>query len=98
MTGGISKDDLSNIALAAAKEASRQTISETFALLGVNVSNFDDMKKFREDLEFMRSVRSGASKLGARFVLTIVSIVAGAVAIASWEYIKAIAKTSLHLH
>lgn len=80
--------ELSDIALAAAKEAARQTISETFALLGVNVSNFDSMQGLRDDLAFLRHTRVGAGRMGAKFVLTIVSVIAGAVAIGAWEYLK----------
>lgn len=83
-----------DIALAAAKEAVRQCMNETFALLGVNLSNFDDVKKFREDIEFVRSLRTGATKVGAKFVLTVVSIIAGAIAIGAWETIK----QALHSH
>ncbi len=56
--------------------------------------NFDDVKMFREDIEFVRSMRSGATKIGAKFVLTIVTLVAGGVAIAAWEYVK----TWFHMH
>lgn len=85
---GISREEASNIALAAAKEATREVMTETFALLGINISNFEDIKKLRDDLELLHSLRSGASKIGAKFVLTIVSIIAGAVAIGAWEYLK----------
>lgn len=93
MDGNLHKQ-MSDIALAAAKEGSRQTLNEVFALLGVNLSDFEDVKAFREDIEFVRRIRSGGSKLGAKFVLTVVSVVAATVAISSWEYIK----TLLHIH
>lgn len=94
MTTGITREEASNIALAAAKEATRQTLNESFALFGVNLMNFNDVKAFREDLEFVRSMRSGATTIGAKFVLTAVTILAGAVAISSWEYIKMV----FHIH
>lgn len=105
--GGFTRDELSDIALAAAKEGSRQTLNEIFALLGVNLMNFEDVKSFREeldfartmklyreDLEFAHALRTSSKKIGAKFVLTIVTVVAGAVAIGAWEYVKAI----LHVH
>lgn len=105
--GGFTRDELSDIALAAAKEGSRQTLNELFSLLGVNLMNFDDVKAFREDLEFLRTIRpyrddlefaralrSGSKKIGGRFVITIVTVLASAIAIGAWEFIKGI----LHIH
>lgn len=99
--GGFTRDELSDIALAAAKEGSRQTLNEIFALLGVNLSNFEDMKAFREDLEFVRTIRqyrediefahalrSGSKRIGGRFVITVVTVLASAIAIGAWEFIK----------
>jgi hypothetical protein len=100
--GRPSREDLANIALAAAKEGSRQTLNETFALMGVNLMNFDDMKEFREDLDFVRSMRTGVHKVSARVGITIITTITGALAIAIWEALKSLAiweylKSIVHL-
>lgn len=87
---GPSRDELPDVALAAAKEAARQAINETFALLGVNVADFNSMQELRDDLAFVRRTRTSAVRIGARFVLSIVSLASGAIAIGAWEYIKSI--------
>jgi hypothetical protein len=84
----ITREQAAGIALAAAKEASRQTLSETFALLGVNLSDFESMQSFREDLDFARRARRASETAGHRAWTTVVSIVAAAVAIGLWEYIR----------
>lgn len=88
-----SEREASQIALAAAKEAVRETMTEMFSLLGVNVANFDSMQGLRDDLAFVRSLRHGATKAGGRFFLTIVSLIAGAVAIGMWEWLR----SALHI-
>jgi hypothetical protein len=88
------RDRDSDLALASAKEAVRQMQSETFGLLGIDLANREDLRQFRQDLEFIRAWRTGAHTVGARFVLTLVSIVAGAIAIGAWEFIK----SALHWH
>lgn len=85
-------DMLSNIALAAAKEASRQTISETFSLFGVNVANFESMQEFKEDVEFVRRYRKISQLTGRKAWTTVVSLASAGVAIALWEWIKTLIK------
>lgn len=102
-----SREELADIALAAAKEAVRQTLNETFAHLGVNLMNFEDVKEFRQDmemvrtlrpyrddLEFARALRLGSKRVGSKFVITLVTVLASAIAIGAWEFIKGI----LHIH
>lgn len=88
--GDFTRQELSDIALDAAKEGARQTLNETFALLGVNRANFEDMKRLRDDLEFVHSLRTNAGQMGARIVMTAVSVISGAVAIGAWEYLKSL--------
>lgn len=84
----ITRDEAAAIALAAAKEASRQTLSEAFAMLGVNLADFESMQNFREDLDWARRARRVSEATGHRAWTTIVSIAAGAIAIGLWEYIR----------
>lgn len=86
----VTRREASDIALAASKEASRETVTQLFASMGVNAANFDDMKRFREDLDYIREIRKMTNKMGSRFVLAIVSIVAGSLAISAWEFFKSV--------
>lgn len=86
--GFINKTEASNIALAAAKEAARQTLSETFGMLGVNIADFESMQKFRDDLEWARHARELSQRTGHRAWTAIVTVAASGLAIAIWEYIR----------
>ena len=90
----ITREEASNIALAAAKEAARQTLNETFGMLGVNLANFDDMQKFRDDLTWVRRYRSLSDGAGRRAAMTIISVVSAGVAISLWEWIKSLIRAS----
>lgn len=92
------------LVLAAAKEASRETMAELFSLLGVNTANFDSMQQLRDDLTFIRnlrsmkefnddlrfvgSLRSVARKAGMRFMLTLVALLAAALGAAAWSWFQ----------
>lgn len=91
-------DAASDLALAAAKEAARATVEDLFGKLGVNVADFKSLQSFRDDLAFIHRLRSGSAKVGARFLLTIVSVLAGAMVIGLWEVAKAWLSAALHHH
>lgn len=86
--GFITRTDASNIALAAAKEAARQTLSETFGMLGVNIADFESMQKFRDDLEWARHARQLSERTGHRAWTAVVTVAASGVAIGLWEYVR----------
>jgi hypothetical protein len=81
----ITRQEASEIALAAAKEGSRQTANEIWAMFGVNTGNFDSMQAFRSDLEWLRRGRRLSELTGNRIWTTIVALGAGGIAIALWE-------------
>ena len=83
----ITREEASQIALAAAKEAARTIQNETFALLGINLSNFDSMEALRDDLEWARRGRMLSQATGAKIWTTIVGIGAAGIALAVWEAI-----------
>jgi len=85
----LDKQQLSNMALAAAKEAVRETHAELFSLLGINIANFDDVKRFRANLEFLESLHSGTAKMGARAMFAFMTMMVGAIGLAVWLGIKA---------
>lgn len=84
----ITREEASDIALVAAKEASRQTLNETFGMLGVNLANFESMQSFRDDLEWARRGRHISERTGARAWTALVTVAAGGFAIGLWEYIR----------
>lgn len=84
----ISKSELEGIALAAARVAVQECQTSFMATLGVNINNIDDIKDFQATLRFADNLRAGSAKVGARLGMTSLTIVAGAVSIAGWEWFK----------
>jgi len=76
------------IAMAAAKVAVETTLNEAFAALGIARGNLDAINELRADLAFIRSVRQGSVKAGARFALTLVTLFAGAVAYGVVDWLR----------
>jgi hypothetical protein len=90
----MSKDQLANVALAAAKEASVETHAKLFAQLGVNVADFDAVVRFRDDLNFLGSMRAHTSRAGIRVMLSSITIILGAIGFAIWEGAKVLIKSN----
>lgn len=84
----ITREEASEIALAAAKEAARQTLNEVFGMFGVNLANFDSMQAFRSDLDWVKRGRKLSELTGKRIWTTIVALGAGGLAIALWEAVR----------
>lgn len=80
----ITRAEASDIALAAAKEAVREVLTETFAILGVNLANFNDLQELRKTLEHAARSRKRAERGYDRLVSTVIGIFAGAVLLALW--------------
>ena len=85
----ITREESSDIALAAAKEAARQTINDVFALLGVNLANFDSVQAFRDDIEWARRSRKISEMTGKRIWTTLVGVASAGTAVALWEWVHA---------
>lgn len=84
----ISKAELEGIALAAAKVAVQEMQTSFMATLGLNIANSDDVKEFQANIRFAENLRLGTTKVGTRLAMTAITVLAGAVAIAAWEWIK----------
>lgn len=84
----ISKTELEGIALAAAKTAVQECQASFMAVLGLNIANSADIKEFQATIRFAENLRTGTTKIGTRAAMTMISVLAGATAIASWEYLK----------
>lgn len=93
-------------ALATAKLALNDAQNEFFASFGVNRANVESMEDFKEnlrmmrelrkrpelwqDLDFLHAARSGVGKAGSRFILTIITLFAGAFAYGMVEWVKGV--------
>lgn len=85
-----SRPEAEGIALAASKVAVTEAMQQVFAMFGVNYANFDSREEFRKDIEFLRSLRSGARAAGSRFFMVLVVLVATAFGAGMWEAFKAL--------
>lgn len=86
----ISKVELEGVALAAARVAVQELQTAFMAQLGLNIANSDDVKNFQANIRFAENLRLGTTKVGTRLAMTVITVMAGAVAIAAWEWTKAI--------
>lgn len=86
----ISKTELEGIALAAARTAVQECQTSFMATLGLNIANSDDIKDFQANIRFAETLRLGTTKIGTRIAMTTITVIAGAVAIAAWEWTKAL--------
>jgi hypothetical protein len=87
---GISREEAANIALAAGKESSRQTLNEVFGLMGVNLASADSIEAFRNDMIWLRRTRKMSDSISSKFALAFVGIIAVAIGISIWEGMKAL--------
>lgn len=93
MTGDIrvSKSELEGIALAAARTAVQECQTSFMATIGLNIANSDEVKEFQANIRFAEHLRLGSTKVGARIAMTTITVLAGAIAIAAWEWTKTLA-------
>lgn len=86
----ISKSELEGVALAAARVAVQECQTSFMATLGININDSNDVKDFQATIRFAENLRNGSAKIGARMGMTAITVIAGAVAIAAWEWLKAL--------
>jgi len=84
----ITREEASNIALAAAKEAVRASNEQLFGLLGVNIADFKAMQEFRDTLEWAAKGKKLSAVTAARMWTTIVGIASASIAIGLWEWFR----------
>lgn len=87
-TSGLSSKQASDIALAAANTAVRETQASFFSLLGVNIADQKDLAHFRADIEFLRAMHSNSAAVGKRAMMFIVTAFLGGVLVAIWAGLK----------
>lgn len=92
----INKAELEGIVLAAARVAVQECQTSFMATLGINIANSEDIRNFQANIRFAENLRLGSSKIGARLAMTVITVMAGAVAIAAWEWTKTLLRGAFH--
>lgn len=87
---GLSAQQASDVALAAATKAVQENQTRTFAILGVNINDAKEMAKFAADIEFLRAMHSNAGALGKRAAGYLLTAVLGGALLALWLGLKSL--------
>lgn len=72
----ITRDEAEEIASKAAEEGSHKAIKQTFALLGVDMDEFESVQDFRGDLQWIKSGRRVSKALGTKAGTSILGVFA----------------------
>ena len=71
-----------------AKEASKTTIEETFKLLGIDVTNFDEIRRFNENMNWVAKYRKVSESIGSKIIVTVTTVVTGGLLVAFWAFLQ----------
>jgi hypothetical protein len=71
------------------KSTVRETMRETFLLLGVDLDDPKDVREFRSDLVHARKVRRTIDSAGSKAGLTLLVLLVTVLAAATWQGIAA---------
>lgn len=63
-----------------------ETITETFRVLGINTSDFEHVKEFRENYAWTSKYRQMAEKVGSNIIIVITTLLTGGLVAAIWPY------------
>lgn len=88
VTYRLTEKQLADVALAAAKEASRQTSNEIFSLFDINLANVSAVRDFRDDIRYIHDLRTVTLKMKMKALMVVVVIVTTALGAAMWEAFK----------
>ena len=70
------------------KGATKEAISETFKVMGIDVNDFDHINDFRENQSWVKKYRRACETIGSRILITITTVVTGGIIAAIWAYIQ----------
>jgi hypothetical protein len=90
-TPRLAREDAADIALAAANKAVNETHVRLFAQLGYDLANMKDVRRLRDTLGFMESLKRGSSNLAA----AVTKAIAVAIVLAIMAWIAIGARSSL---
>lgn len=92
----ITQRELSDLALAAAKEASTETSAKFWAVFGINIADEKQASDARDLFIFMFGLFRTYRDTRHRFWIVFVTIVSGAIIYASGQAIVAFVRTKFH--
>ncbi len=67
-----------------------------WAILGINIADAESVKDFQSTIRFADNLRIGSTRIGMRASMTLITVIAGAVAITCWEWTKSFMTAYLH--
>lgn len=84
----ITREEALSIAAEAAETGSHKAIKATFALLGVDVDEFESVQDFRGDLQWVKSGRRVSKAIGSKAGSSVVGIASIGIAVAIFDFVK----------
>lgn len=79
-------------AMEIAKETAHETVKQTFALMGVDVHDFNSMERFRDDLDWVRRYRRLSESVGSKVIITFTTVLTGGFLTAFWLFLQDVIK------
>lgn len=86
----VTSEQAHEIAMVAAEEGSTKSLKRTFALLGVDLDNFESVQEFRGDLQWLKSGRRVSKAIGNKAGTSIVGAISIGILIGVFDWIKKI--------
>ena len=83
-----------DIATLAADEGSTRSLRRTFALLGVDLDDFESVQDFRGDLQWVKSGRRISRSITGKSISSVVGVASIGILIGLYDWLKALV---LHL-
>lgn len=84
----ITHDEASAIAEDAADKGSMTALKRTFALLGVDLDDFESVQEFRGDLQWVKSGRRLSKTITGKSISSVVGVVSIGILIGLYDYLK----------
>jgi len=84
----ITRSEAHDIASLAAEEGSGRALRATFALLGVDLDDFEAVQDFRGDLQWIKSGRRLSRGIGTKAGTSMVGVISVGVIVGLWDLAK----------
>lgn len=84
----ITREEAEDIANRAAEIGSHKALKQTFALLGVDIDDFESVQDFRGDLQWVKSGRRLSRSIGTKTGSSILGVFALGIGVALFDMIK----------
>jgi len=68
-----------------AKEAATRAVDEAWGRLGINPYDADEIRHFQANMQWVYRFRHLSEKVGATIILTLVTLLTGAIATVVWD-------------